>query len=150
MQTFSDCLWREFWSLYTVTFWQKVVFLKRNRTCNYTIFNKMCFFSLSLQEEIQKLAGQIQYLKIVGMLMENRHIKPKKDGYFSKENCSKHFQHFLIRVRHIEQNKYVCKIEQIKTIILLFLLEWYSHKLFWTSFWVKKQKTTGWKSQQKW
>merc|ERR1712083_1222227 len=29
--------------------------------------------------------------------MENRHIKPKKDGYFSKENCSKHFQHFLIR-----------------------------------------------------
>jgi len=50
-----------------------------------------------LKEEIQKLAGQIQYLKIVGMLMENRHIKPKKDGYFSKENCSKHFQHFLIR-----------------------------------------------------
>merc|ERR1719270_379439 len=50
-----------------------------------------------LKEEIQKLAGQIQYLKIVGMLTENRHIKPKKDGYFSKENCSKHFQHFLIR-----------------------------------------------------
>ena len=54
-----------------------------------------------LKEEIQKLAGQIQYLKIVGMLMENRHIKPKRDGYFSKENCSKHFQHFLTRVsRH--------------------------------------------------
>jgi len=50
-----------------------------------------------LKEEIQKLAGQIQYLKIVGMLTENRHIKPKKDGYFSRENCSKHFQHFLIR-----------------------------------------------------
>ena len=76
----------------------------------------MLFF-FSFQEEIQKLAGQIQYLKIVGMLMENRHIKPKKDGYFSKENCSKHFQHFLIRVRHtIEQNKYIYKIEQIKTI----------------------------------
>merc|ERR1711878_203631 len=43
------------------------------------------------QEEIQKLAGQIEYLKIVGMLSENPHIKPKKDGYFSKENCSKHF-----------------------------------------------------------
>lgn len=50
-----------------------------------------------LKEEIQKLAGQIQYLKIVGMLMENRHIKPKRDGYFSKENCSKHLQHFLVR-----------------------------------------------------
>jgi len=44
-----------------------------------------------LKEEIQKLAGQIEYLKIVGMLVENPHIKPKKDGYFSKENCSKHF-----------------------------------------------------------
>lgn len=52
-----------------------------------------------LKEEIQKLAGQIEYLKIVGMLMENRHVKPKKDGYFSKENCSKHFHHFLVKVR---------------------------------------------------
>ena len=50
-----------------------------------------------LKEEIQKLAGQIQYLKIVGMLTENRHIKPKKDGYFSKESCSKQFQQFLQR-----------------------------------------------------
>lgn len=50
-----------------------------------------------LKEEIQKLAGQIQYLKIVGMLTENRHIKPKKDGYFSKESCSKHFNQFLQR-----------------------------------------------------
>lgn len=45
-----------------------------------------------LKEEIQKLAGQIQYLKIVGMLMENRHIRAKKDGYFSKDNCSKHME----------------------------------------------------------
>ena len=40
--------------------------------------------------EIQKLAGQIQYVKVVGMLMDNHHIKnPKKDGYFSKENFVK-------------------------------------------------------------
>jgi len=43
-----------------------------------------------LKEEIQKLAGQIQYVKVVGMLMDNHHIKnPKKDGYFSKENFVK-------------------------------------------------------------
>jgi len=39
---------------------------------------------ISFQEEIQKLAGQVQYVKIVGMLMENRHIREKKDGYFSR------------------------------------------------------------------
>ena len=45
-----------------------------------------------LKEEIQKLAGQIQYVKIVGMLMDNHHLKPKKDGYFSKENFFKHIE----------------------------------------------------------
>ena len=43
-----------------------------------------------LKEEIQKLAGQIQYVKIVGMLMDNHHIKePKRDGYFSRETFTK-------------------------------------------------------------
>ena len=38
------------------------------------------------------MAGQIQYVKIVGMLMDNHHIKStKKDGYFSKENFAKNF-----------------------------------------------------------
>lgn len=42
-----------------------------------------------LQDEISKLAGQIQFLKIVGMMSDNRHLKVRKDGYFSKENCAK-------------------------------------------------------------
>ena len=50
----------------------------------------LCF--LSMQEEIAKLAGQIQFLKIVGMISENRHLKAKKDGYFTKENCIKQLQ----------------------------------------------------------
>lgn len=36
-----------------------------------------------LQEEIQKLAAQIEFMKIVNMEMNNRHIKPKPGGYFS-------------------------------------------------------------------
>lgn len=36
-----------------------------------------------LQEEIQKLAAQIEFMKIVHMEMYNRHIKPKAGGYFS-------------------------------------------------------------------
>ena len=35
------------------------------------------------QEEIQKLAGQIEFMRIVNMEMNNRHIKPKPGGYFS-------------------------------------------------------------------
>ncbi len=56
---------------------------------------------LRSQDEIQKLAAQIQYLKIVGMLSDNRHIKSKKDGYFNKENCAKQmeqFQQYLLKV----------------------------------------------------
>ncbi|XP_043680276.1 probable G-protein coupled receptor CG31760 isoform X2 [Vespula pensylvanica] len=36
-----------------------------------------------LKEEIQKLAAQIEFMKIVHMEMHNRHIKPKVGGYFS-------------------------------------------------------------------
>lgn len=36
-----------------------------------------------LQEEIQKLAARIEFMKIVHMEMHNRHIKPKMGGYFS-------------------------------------------------------------------
>ncbi|XP_014602856.1 PREDICTED: probable G-protein coupled receptor CG31760 isoform X1 [Polistes canadensis] len=36
-----------------------------------------------LKEEIQKLAAQIEFMKIVHMEMHNRHIKPKPGGYFS-------------------------------------------------------------------
>lgn len=43
---------------------------------------KKCLLSNS-QEEIQKLAGQIEFMKIVNMEMNNRHIKPKPGGYFS-------------------------------------------------------------------
>lgn len=35
------------------------------------------------QEEIQKLAARIEFMKIVHMEMHNRHIKPKMGGYFS-------------------------------------------------------------------
>ncbi|XP_050476291.1 probable G-protein coupled receptor CG31760 isoform X5 [Bombus flavifrons] len=36
-----------------------------------------------LKEEIQKLAAQIEFMKIVHMEMYNRHIKPKAGGYFT-------------------------------------------------------------------
>ncbi|XP_017783461.1 PREDICTED: probable G-protein coupled receptor CG31760 [Nicrophorus vespilloides] len=36
-----------------------------------------------LKEEIQKLAAQIEFMKIVHMEMNNRHIKPKPGSYFS-------------------------------------------------------------------
>ncbi|CAH1399614.1 unnamed protein product [Nezara viridula] len=36
-----------------------------------------------LKEEIQKLAGQIEFMKIVSMEVNNRHVKPKPGGYFS-------------------------------------------------------------------
>ncbi|KAL0275052.1 UNVERIFIED_CONTAM: hypothetical protein PYX00_003034 [Menopon gallinae] len=35
-----------------------------------------------LKEEIQKLAGQIEFMKIVHMETNNRHLKPKTGGYF--------------------------------------------------------------------
>ncbi|CAL7943846.1 unnamed protein product [Xylocopa violacea] len=36
-----------------------------------------------LKEEIQKLAAQIEFMKIVHMEVYNRHIKPKAGGYFT-------------------------------------------------------------------
>lgn len=35
------------------------------------------------QEEIQKLAAQIEFMRIVNMEMNNRHLKPKPGGYFN-------------------------------------------------------------------
>lgn len=46
------------------------------------LFNRFHHLYLS-QEEIQKLAAQIEFMKIVNMEMNNRHIKPKPGGYFS-------------------------------------------------------------------
>ena len=40
-------LMKRFFALMTVTFWQKVDFLKCNRTCDYTVFDKMLFFLFS-------------------------------------------------------------------------------------------------------
>nr|XP_053642561.1 LOW QUALITY PROTEIN: probable G-protein coupled receptor CG31760 [Cherax quadricarinatus] len=39
-----------------------------------------------LKEEIQKLAAQMEFMKIVHMEMNNRHLKPKPGGYFSEKN----------------------------------------------------------------
>ncbi|XP_046675127.1 probable G-protein coupled receptor CG31760 [Homalodisca vitripennis] len=41
-----------------------------------------------LKEEIQKLAGQMEFMKIVHMEMNNRHLKMKPGGYFSVTNTS--------------------------------------------------------------
>lgn len=43
----------------------------------------MCF---SQKEEIQKLAAQIEFMKIVHMEMNNRHLKPKPGGYFTMKS----------------------------------------------------------------
>nr|XP_037291589.1 probable G-protein coupled receptor CG31760 [Rhipicephalus microplus] len=39
-----------------------------------------------LKEEIQKLAAQIEFMKIVHMEMNNRHLKPKHGGFFSSSS----------------------------------------------------------------
>lgn len=36
-----------------------------------------------MQEEIQKLAAQVEFMRIVNMEMNNRHVKPKPGGYFN-------------------------------------------------------------------
>ena len=81
--------------IHSLAFWRTLgysrIFVgKLNKTKN----NAFSVF----QEEIQKLAGQIEYLKIVGMLIENPHIRSKKDGYFSKENCTKQLNQSLKKV----------------------------------------------------
>ncbi|XP_076044697.1 putative G-protein coupled receptor CG31760 isoform X2 [Oratosquilla oratoria] len=40
-----------------------------------------------LKEEIQKLAGQMEFMKIVHMEANNRHLKPKPGGYFSDKSA---------------------------------------------------------------
>ena len=59
--------------------------------------------SNNFQEEVQKLAGQIQYVKIVGMLMDNRHIREKKDGYFSR----------------LVVTEKICNRTEVKTLLLI-------------------------------
>lgn len=47
-------------------------------------FPRKCFSIIfRQQEEIQKLAAQIEFMRIVNMEMNNRHIKPKPGGYFT-------------------------------------------------------------------
>lgn len=41
----------------------------------------------SFQEEVQKLAAQIEFMKIVHMEINNRHVKPKTGGYFNSLNA---------------------------------------------------------------
>ncbi|XP_056641036.1 probable G-protein coupled receptor CG31760 isoform X2 [Diorhabda sublineata] len=41
-----------------------------------------------LKEEIQKLAAQIEFMKIIHMESNNRHVKPKSGGYFSIQNTT--------------------------------------------------------------
>lgn len=52
---------------------------KTNR--NSAIFDY--YYCVKFQEEVQKLAAQIEFMKIVHMEMNNRHLKPKLGGYFS-------------------------------------------------------------------
>lgn len=77
-----------------------------------------------LKEEIQKLAAQIEFMKIVHMEMHNRHIKPKLGGYFSPHshnwgaqgpNAKSSSASFILKV-----NKY--KILQIKESMLSYYL----------------------------
>lgn len=49
------------------------------RTTNISVF--------ILQEEVQKLAAQIEFMKIVHMEVNNRHVKPKTGGYFNSSNA---------------------------------------------------------------
>lgn len=46
----------------------------------------LCQENEELKEEIQKLAAQMEFMKIVHMEMNNRHLKPKPGGYFSEKN----------------------------------------------------------------
>lgn len=46
----------------------------------------MVIYLFDTQEEIQKLAAQIEFMKIVHMEINNRHVKPKVGGYFTAAN----------------------------------------------------------------
>ncbi|XP_013794665.1 probable G-protein coupled receptor CG31760, partial [Limulus polyphemus] len=41
-----------------------------------------------LKEEVQKLAAQIEFMRIVHMEMNNRHLKPKHGSFFSQSNTA--------------------------------------------------------------
>jgi len=41
-----------------------------------------------LKEELQKLASQMEFMKIVHMGLNNRHLKPKSGGYFHASNAT--------------------------------------------------------------
>jgi hypothetical protein len=47
------------------------------------IVDTNCTYS---KEEIQKLASQIEFMKIVHMEINNRHLKPKPGGYFTLQS----------------------------------------------------------------
>lgn len=50
----------------------------------FSLSSQLVYFCKKMfQEEIQKLAGQIEFMRIVHMEMNNRHLKPKPGGYFT-------------------------------------------------------------------
>lgn len=50
-------------------------------------------FKFYQQEEVQKLAAQIEFMKIVQMEMHNRHLRPRPGGYFSSNNTAQSPMH---------------------------------------------------------
>ena len=76
-----------------------------------------------LKEEVAKLAAQVQYLKIVGMLADNIHVKPKRDGYFSKQTCAKHFGKAIAKVSQCI-TVMLRKIKKISLFRMSIMLKW--------------------------
>ena len=54
---------------------------KNSKTQNF-----FCFYLL--KEQLQKLAGHMEFMKIVHMGVNNPHLKPKPGGYFSNAGTS--------------------------------------------------------------
>lgn len=53
-----------------------------------TFFSIKYIFHFLFQEEVQKLASQIEFMKIVHMEVNNRHLKPKHGGFFSQSTSN--------------------------------------------------------------
>ncbi|EEC20240.1 hypothetical protein IscW_ISCW015489 [Ixodes scapularis] len=53
-------------------------------------------------EEVQKLAAQIEFMKIVHMEMNNRHLKPKHGGFFSSATQSNSTQSPVVKAMCIK------------------------------------------------
>lgn len=51
-------------------------------------FSIKYIFHCLFQEEVQKLASQIEFMKIVHMEVNNRHLKPKHGGFFSQSTSN--------------------------------------------------------------